>query len=60
MLDSAVALVTCIPATGGIGARFIKFIASASNQGSRSRWGIPPKSQGFVNLGRYTGSWAWL
>lgn len=55
MLDSVVALVTCIPAVGGIG-----FMASGSNQGSKSRWGIPPKSQGFVNLGRGAGSSARL
>lgn len=60
ILDLAVVSVACIPAEGGLGARLIKFRATGSSQGARLRWGIPPKSQDFENLGRGAGSMAGL
>lgn len=48
ILDSAVEL-------GWNWARVIKFIATGSNRGARSRSGVPPKSQGFENLGEGAG-----
>lgn len=51
ILDSSVILVTCTPAEGGIEAGAMKFLATGSKQGAKSRSSIPGKSQGFWNLG---------
>lgn len=51
ILDSAVILVACTLAEGGIGAGVTKFRATGSSPGAKSSSSIPPKSQGFWNLG---------